>query len=168
MKTMWAPWRADYIHTPKTDGCIFCTAVDGHDSMTLYNGEATLVVMNRFPYANGHLLVAPRLHVAELDQLEPEASASLFETVKHAVRILKKQMNPDGFNVGLNLGKVAGAGIAEHLHFHIVPRWWGDTNLLTVLADVRIVSEHLHVTFEKLKPDFGLLHPSIGPMGDSI
>ena len=166
MKTMWAPWRADYIHTPKADECIFCHAAEGHDNMTLYNGKATLVVMNRFPYANGHLLVAPHQHVAALDQLDAETSAAVFETVRQAVLILKNRMNPDGFNVGLNLGKVAGAGIAEHLHFHIVPRWRGDINLLTVMADVRVVSEHLHATFERLKPDFELLHPTLWPKGD--
>ena len=166
MKTMWAPWRADYIHTPKADECIFCNAVEGHDNMTLYIGKTTVVVMNRFPYANGHLLVAPHDHIGALDQLDLATSAALLEKVKQAVQILKNRMNPDGFNVGLNLGKVAGAGIAEHLHFHIVPRWWGDTNLLTVMAEVRVVSEHLHATFETLKPDFELLRPTYWPKGD--
>ena len=113
-----------------------------------------MVVMNKFPYINGHLLVAPIRHISGLDELAKEEMAALLRTVEQSVGILKKVMNPDGFNVGLNLGKIAGAGVEEHLHFHIVPRWSGDTNALTVFAEVRVIPEHLQTTFDNLKPHF--------------
>jgi ATP adenylyltransferase len=154
MKTMWAPWRMEYILSDKDEGCIFCKALAEQDDLTLYKGETTMVVMNKFPYINGHLLVAPTLHLATLHQLERDDMAVLLETVERSVAILSNVMNPDGFNVGLNLGKVAGAGVEEHLHFHIVPRWFGDTNALTVFADVRVIPEHLMATYKNLKPYF--------------
>ena len=154
MKTMWAPWRMEYILENKNDKCMFCEALSEQDDLTLYKGESILVIMNKFPYINGHLLVAPVRHVAALDQLERREKGDLLETVEQSIEILKKVMKPDGFNVGLNLGKVAGAGVEEHLHFHIVPRWFGDTNALTVFADVRGIPEHLKATFNNLKPYF--------------
>jgi ATP adenylyltransferase len=154
MKTMWAPWRMEYIMGNKENGCIFCKALSEQDNLTLYKGKATLVVMNKFPYINGHLLVSPIKHISTLDQLSKSEMGDLLKTVEQAVGILKKVMNPDGFNVGLNLGKVAGAGVEEHLHFHIVPRWFGDTNALTVFADVRVIPEHLMTTYNNLKPYF--------------
>ena len=157
MKTMWAPWRMEYIQSDKENGCIFCKALSEQDNLTLYKGKATLVVMNKFPYINGHLLAAPKKHISTLDQLSKGEMGDLLETVEQSVGILKKVMNPDGFNVGLNLGKVAGAGVEEHLHFHIVPRWFGDTNALTVFADVRVIPEHLITTYNNLKPYFDKL-----------
>ena len=151
---MWAPWRMEYILGDKEKGCIFCKALSEEDNLTLYKGKATLVVMNKFPYINGHLLAAPIKHISTLDQLSKGEMGDLLETVEQSVGILKKVMNPDGFNVGLNLGKVAGAGVEEHLHFHIVPRWFGDTNALTVFADVRVIPEHLINTYNNLKPYF--------------
>jgi len=154
MKTMWAPWRMEYILGGKDEGCIFCRALSDQDNLTLYKGNVTMVVMNKYPYINGHLLVAPTRHLSFLDQLRKNEMGDLLETVEKSVGILKKVMNPDGFNVGLNLGKVAGAGVEEHLHFHIVPRWFGDTNALTVFADVRVIPEHLQATYNNLKPYF--------------
>ena len=154
MKTMWAPWRMEYILSEKQDICIFCEALSQNDDLTLYRGNDTMVVMNKYPYINGHLLVAPVRHISALDQLSKYEMGELLATVDRSVDILKQVMNPDGFNVGLNLGKVAGAGIEEHLHFHIVPRWFGDTNALTVFADVRVIPEHLKATYENLKPYF--------------
>jgi ATP adenylyltransferase len=154
MKTMWAPWRMEYILGDKENGCIFCKALSEQDNLTLYKGKATLVVMNKYPYINGHLLVAPIRHISTLDQLSKSEMGNLLKTVEQSVAILKKVMTPDGFNVGLNLGKVAGAGVEEHLHFHIVPRWFGDTNALTVFADVRVIPEHLITTYNNLKPHF--------------
>jgi ATP adenylyltransferase len=154
MKTMWAPWRMEYILNDKEKGCIFCKALSEQDNLTLYKGKVTMVVMNKFPYINGHLLVAPIKHLSTLDQLSKGEMGDLLETVEQSVGILKKVMNPDGFNVGLNLGKVAGAGVEEHLHFHIVPRWFGDTNALTVFADIRVIPEHLLDTYNNLKPYF--------------
>jgi len=154
MKTMWAPWRMEYILGKKDEGCIFCKALSDRGDLTLYRGEVTMVVMNKYPYINGHLLVAPTRHLSTLEELNRDEMGDLLETVEKSVRILKEVMKPDGFNVGLNLGKIAGAGVEEHLHFHIVPRWFGDTNALTVFADVRVISEHLLTTCNNLKPYF--------------
>ena len=157
MKTMWAPWRMEYILGDKENGCIFCKALSEQDNLTLFKGKATLVVMNKYPYINGHLLVAPIKHISTLDQLSNSEMGILLKTVEQSVGILKKVMTPDGFNVGLNLGKVAGAGVEEHLHFHIVPRWFGDTNALTVFADVRVIPEHIITTYNNLKSHFDKL-----------
>jgi len=151
---MWAPWRMEYILGEKEDGCIFCKALDEKDELTLYKGKHTMVVMNKFPYINGHLLAAPVRHISSLDQLEFHEMGVLLKTVEQSIGILKKVMNPDGFNVGFNLGKVAGAGVEAHLHFHIVPRWFGDTNALTVFGDIRVIPEHFRTTYNNLKPDF--------------
>ena len=158
MKTMWAPWRMEYILNDKEERCIFCEALNNQDQLTLFKGEITMVTMNKFPYINGHLLVAPRRHIAALDQLDKSEMGGLLATVEQSVGVLKTVMKPDGFNVGLNLGRVAGAGVEEHLHFHIVPRWFGDTNALTVFGDVRVVPEHIKATFQKLKPYFHKLN----------
>jgi ATP adenylyltransferase len=151
---MWAPWRIDYIQAEKQEGCIFCDALAETDDLTLYKGKDTMVMMNKFPYINGHLLVAPARHISSLEQLSKHEMGELLATVERSVSILKKVMQPDGFNIGLNLGKVAGAGIEEHLHFHIVPRWFGDTNALTVFAELRVIPEHIKATFNNLKPYF--------------
>jgi len=161
MKTMWAPWRMEYILDNKAEGCIFCQALDAQDELTLYKGSSCMVVMNKFPYINGHLLVAPRRHLSRLDELDQTEMGKLLKLVEQSVGILKKEMNPDGFNVGLNLGKVAGAGVEEHLHFHIVPRWFGDTNALTVFADVRVIPEHLQQTYNNLKKHFDEINVNI-------
>jgi ATP adenylyltransferase len=154
MKTMWAPWRMEYILSDNEEGCIFCKALSEDDELTLYKGDITLVVMNKFPYINGHLLVAPRQHLSNLNELTKSAMSDLLKTVEQSIGFLKDAMSPDGFNVGLNLGKVAGAGVEAHLHFHVVPRWFGDTNALTVFADVRVIPEHFKATYKKLKPYF--------------
>jgi ATP adenylyltransferase len=154
MKTMWAPWRMEYILGEKGEGCIFCKALSDQDDLTLYKGKATMVVMNKYPYINGHLLVAPTRHLSLLEQMDKTEMGDLLKTVERSVGIIKKVMQPDGFNVGLNLGKVAGAGVEEHLHFHIVPRWFGDTNALTVFADVRVIPEHIQATYSNLIPYF--------------
>jgi ATP adenylyltransferase len=154
MQTMWAPWRIEYILDNKEQGCVFCDAIGQKDALTLFKGCYTMVVMNKFPYINGHLLVAPVRHISSLDQMPEREMGKLLAMVKTSIGILKAQMNPDGFNVGLNLGRVAGAGIEAHLHFHVVPRWHGDTNALTVFADVRVIPEHIEATYKKLKPYF--------------
>ncbi len=157
MDTLWAPWRMEYIlGEDKPKGCIFCLACDGKgaDDLVLGVGETCLVMMNKFPYNNGHLLVAPRRHLPDLSGLSEKERCDLLLTVDKAIAALKDLMNPDGFNVGLNLGRVAGAGIEEHLHFHVVPRWSGDTNFMTVFAEVRSIPEHIKATHQKLKPYF--------------
>ena len=154
MKTMWAPWRMEYILNDKEKRCICWSALEDKDELTLFKGAVTMVTMNKFPYINGHLLVAPRRHISALDQLDKSEMGDLLATVEQSVGILKTVMMPDGFNVGLNLGKVAGAGVEEHLHFHIVPRWFGDTNALTVFGEVRVIPEHIKATYENLKSYF--------------
>ena len=152
----------EYILGNKSESCIFCDALVQKEDLTLYKGSTTLVVMNKYPYINGHLLVAPVRHIASLDLLSPMEMRDLLLTVERAIDNLKQQMVPDGFNVGLNLGRVAGAGVEEHLHFHIVPRWFGDVNALTVFADVRVIPEHIQATFQNLKPLFDRLPENIG------
>jgi ATP adenylyltransferase len=163
MKTMWAPWRIEYILGAKEKGCVFCNALSVNDELTLYKGKSTLVVMNKFPYINGHLLVAPVRHLSTLSELDQAEMGVLLATVEQSVAVLKKVMHPEGFNIGLNLGRVAGAGIEEHLHFHIVPRWSGDTNALAVFADVRVIPQHLQETFALLKPHFQTIELQLTP-----
>ena len=154
MKTVWAPWRMEYILSEKEEECIFCLALSERGNLTLYKGSLSMVMMNKYPYINGHLLLAPKRHLSSLDEMTMEEMADLLKTIKDSIGILKKVMKPDGFNVGLNLGEVAGAGVEEHLHFHIVPRWHGDTNAMTVFAEVRVIPEHLEATYRNLKPYF--------------
>ena len=158
MRVLWAPWRMDYILSDKEKrGCIFCPGEDreqDQERLILYVGSMTMVMMNKFPYINGHLLVAPVRHLPGLDKLSDRENLDLLLMVQRSIDILKKVMHAEGFNVGLNLGKVAGAGVEEHLHFHIVPRWNGDTNYMTVFGEVRIIPEHIVETYRKLKPYF--------------
>lgn len=157
MDRLWAPWRMTYIlDEDKPPGCIFCLAGDGKgaDDLVLGVGEHCLVMMNKYPYNNGHLLVAPKRHIASLGRLDATEMASLLASVSLATEALGQAMSPDGYNVGLNLGLVAGAGIEDHLHFHVVPRWNGDHNFMTVLGEVRVIPEHIRQTHDKLKPYF--------------
>ncbi len=141
----------------KIDGCLFEppgeTASDP-ESLLLYRDALTVVLLNRFPYANGHLLIAPKRHIADITDLSPNENQSIMTMLQQSCAILRKQLKPDGFNVGLNLGEIAGAGIADHLHFHIVPRWQGDHNFMAVTADIRTIPQHISHTFDQLLPDF--------------
>lgn len=161
MKVLWAPWRMGYIlSNDKENGCIFCPGRDRNkdkERMILWVGSHSMVLMNRYPYNNGHLLVAPLKHVKELEQLNKKETLDLLAMVGKSVEILKQVMHAEGFNVGLNLGRVAGAGVEEHMHFHIVPRWNGDTNFMTILNDVRVISEHIKETYKRLLPYFSEL-----------
>ncbi len=158
MDVLWAPWRMEYILSSDSPGdCIFCPGEDrsrDEERLILSVGPRTMVMMNRYPYNNGHLLVAPVRHVSDLDLLSSDELLDLLGSVRTAAGILRKEMNPEGFNVGLNLGRVAGAGVEEHIHFHIVPRWGGDTNFMTVLGDVRVIPEHIRDTYKKLRIHF--------------
>ena len=147
----------EYILSEKEKECIFCVAMSDRGNLTLYQGALSMVMMNKYPYINGHMLVAPKRHIAGLDELTSQEMADLLRTVRDSIGILRKVMKPDGFNVGLNLGVVAGAGVEQHLHFHIVPRWHGDTNAMTVFAEVRVIPEHLEATYLNLKPHFETL-----------
>ena len=160
MEHLWAPWRMEYILGEKESGCIFCPdARQGTDeeNLILFKGNLTMVMMNKYPYNNGHLLVSPLRHVACLDNLKTEELTDLMLKIRACLKFLKREMHPDGFNVGLNIGETAGAGMAEHLHFHIVPRWNGDTSYMTVLGEIRVIPEHLKATYKRLKPYFDKL-----------
>lgn len=158
MKVLWAPWRMEYILSNQEKiPCIFCPGDDrGQDEerLILFVGHLSMVMMNRYPYNNGHLLVAPVRHVNTLGSLSEEEMLDLLGVVRKSISALKQVMSPEGFNVGLNLGKVAGAGVEEHMHFHIVPRWNGDTNYMTVVGTVRVIPEHIRETYNKLLPYF--------------
>jgi len=151
---LWAPWRLEYIEEgSKLPGCIFCekpTAGDDAAQLILHRGEAAYVLLNLYPYANGHLMVAPYRHVADPGDLEAAERAELWELFDRSLRALRVAFEPHGFNAGLNLGRVAGAGVEHHLHLHVVPRWNGDTNFMPVLADVRVMPEHLSRTRERV------------------
>ncbi len=153
MATLFAPWRMEYILGPKADQCVFClpesTAWD-REQLVLVRGKLCFVIMNRYPYTNGHLMVAPYRHVPDLTDLNEAEVVEMTALLQRTVRVLRDALGPDGFNIGLNLGSVAGAGIQDHLHMHVVPRWHGDTSFMTVCGQTRVVSEHLSVTREKL------------------
>jgi ATP adenylyltransferase len=157
MRHLWAPWRIGYIKGEKTPGCILCDKPrekKDRANLILARGKHAFVMMNLYPYNNGHLMVSPYQHVSSLEELSDAATADLIRLMKRALSVLRKTHKPDGFNVGLNLGKAAGAGIEEHLHFHIVPRWSGDTNFMTVNAEVRVLPESLAESYRQLKPYF--------------
>ena len=156
MRRLWAPWRMVYILQEKKGGCFFCDGLrEGRDegNLILYRGKLALVMMNRFPYNNGHVMVVPKRHCLCLEDLSDEEGQELFHLLQVSLRVLKSSLNPDGFNVGLNLGKAAGAG-EEHVHFHIVPRWVGDSNYMPVLGETKVISECLTETYRKLRLAF--------------
>jgi ATP adenylyltransferase len=163
MKTLWTPWRIEHVlgNTPKSTNCIFEPV--GHSlsdkkQLLLYRDSEVVVLLNRYPYSNGHILIAPVRHVACITDLSQLESCSVMEMTKKSTTLLKKHLKPDGFNIGCNVGTIAGAGIADHLHIHIVPRWNNDHNFITVLADTRTIPEHIEATFNRLAPDFLALY----------
>jgi ATP adenylyltransferase len=156
---LWAPWRYQYIRTAgKSDSCIFCfgqlDAEERKRRLVVYEGDDAVVMLNRYPYNNGHLMVAPRRHVASPELLTREERAVIAELVSECCVQLRQALNPSGLNVGANLGRSAGAGIADHMHWHIVPRWDGDTNFMPVLASTRVLSQGLESSFDTLAPLF--------------
>lgn len=157
MECIWAPWRMNYILGDKSESCIFCCQCgkkEGKADRVLYRGSLSMVMMNKHPYASGHLLVAPNRHVSSLEGLEVGELNNLSFVLQRSLVLLKKAFQPDGFNVGLNLGKAAGAGIEAHLHYHIVPRWEGDVNFMPLLAETTVIPEHLDETYDRLMPFF--------------
>ena len=159
MEHLWAPWRMEYVGGEQPPGCLFCRLreqppSDDRASLILAREPGSLTVLNRFPYNSGHLMVAPAVHVGSLEDLDDDAGADLLRGVRRALKALREASNPEGFNVGVNLGRVAGAGIPDHVHVHIVPRWGGDTNFMPVLAETKVVNEHLERTWEKLRRAF--------------
>ncbi|MBI5189037.1 MAG: HIT domain-containing protein [Nitrospirae bacterium] len=155
MKPLWAPWRMTYILSQKTSECIFCEMPKqgrnkDRDNLILYRSSHNFVMMNRYPYNNGHLMVVPYFHTPSFDGLTDDVLLDFMKVTQHSIQSLKKAFMPEGFNLGINIGKVAGAGMEEHMHLHMVPRWTGDTSFMTVLGEVRVIPEHIMSTYDKL------------------
>ena len=158
MKNLWAPWRMSYIlRVDQTEGCIFCTKPKeqrDEEYLILHRGETCFVMMNLFPYNNGHLMVAPYRHTADLEGLSDKERLELMGLAGQWTEILSVVLKAQGFNIGMNLGRIAGAGIDQHLHLHVVPRWDGDTNFMPIIGDTKVISEALAETYVKLKEEF--------------
>jgi ATP adenylyltransferase len=153
VERLWAPWRLEYISSADDQpGCVFCAAVDGDDEerLVVHRGPRTIVLLNKFPYASGHLMVAPRRHVAEFGELEDEEALEVHRLASAGMGALAATYGPQGYNLGWNLGRIAGAGVVDHVHLHVVPRWAGDTNFMPVLADVKVMPEYLEDARRKL------------------
>jgi ATP adenylyltransferase len=156
-RPLWAPWRIEYIRSEKDNGCFLCDLfadTKDRENLLLLRGDTCAIVMNRYPYTSGHLMVAPYRHVAELADLTDEEAQELHKLTVKATAVLRELMNPEGFNIGINLGAAAGAGLKDHLHRHIVPRWVGDTNFMPVLSGSHVMPESLLATYDLLVPKF--------------
>ncbi len=154
---MWSPWRMEYVRTPKDDGCVFCkkSASDqDRNNLVLFKGTNSIVLMNLYPYNNAHLLIAPYKHVDTTLELSSQVSNEMMNLANESMRIIKMVMNAEGFNFGANIGAIGGAGIKDHIHFHVVPRWLGDTNFMPVIGHTKVMVEGLLETYDELKPHF--------------
>jgi ATP adenylyltransferase len=152
-RQLWAPWRLEYIQSAdEQDGCLFCTAPQGDDEdmLIVHRGRLAFVLLNKFPYASGHVLVAPYRHVGDFAELGEDEAIEIHRLGGQAMGALAQTFAPQGYNAGWNLGRIAGAGVVDHVHLHVVPRWAGDTNFMPVLADVKVIPEHLLETRRKL------------------
>ncbi len=157
MDRLWAPWRVSYIRLPNPQGCIFCDKPAENkdaENLILYRGKLNFIIMNAFPYNPGHLLVVPYRHIGKLEDLSADERNEHYEIVSRAVGILRKAGGTESFNLGMNLGRVAGAGIADHIHTHIVPRWNGDNNFMPIIGDTRVISESMEDIYNRLKDQF--------------
>jgi ATP adenylyltransferase len=154
MKHLWSPWRLEYLNAPKEDGCIFCRAAKGEndrENLVLLRGERAFLILNRFPYNNGHFMVVPFAHVPSLEDLDTPTLTEMMLLLNRGLAAERVAMHPDGFNLGANLGRVAGAGVEEHVHLHAVPRWLGDTNFMPIVGEARVVPETWLQTYDSLK-----------------
>jgi ATP adenylyltransferase len=157
MDLLWAPWRLSYVASAKppaaNDPCFICQGLAeerDRDNLILHRANASVVLLNRFPYNNGHLLIAPRSHIGQLTDLDSSEMSNVMETMQRLLRLLDDLMHPDGYNIGLNQGAAAGAGLPGHLHWHVVPRWHGDTNFMPVLSDVKVIAQSLDALYDLL------------------
>lgn len=158
-RNLWAPWRSQYVGGAREPGCVFCLASASpadDERLVVGGGTHAFAMLNRFPYTSGHAMIAPRRHVADVAELDAAESAEMWRLAVEIKRALTAIMKPDGFNIGMNLGCAAGAGIADHIHLHVVPRWVGDSNFMPVLGDVRVISTHLKDTLAALRQETGL------------
>ncbi len=155
MDRLWTPWRMPYLRGEEEvpEGCIFCAKPQEDDAEVhiLHRGQLCYVILNRFPYSNGHLMVVPYVHVHSLEGLDAETLAELMALTQLSLRVLRVAYEPQGFNVGVNIGVAGGAGVAEHVHLHVVPRWGGDTNYMTVVSQTRLIPEWLDQTYDRLR-----------------
>ncbi len=151
---MFAPWRMEYLVGDKMDGCVFCKCSVRCDDYIVFEGKTCFVMLNRFPYVGGHLMIIPQRHLGDVLELTAEERMEMFALLDVSVLVLRETMKPHGFNVGMNLGKAAGAGIEEHVHLHVIPRWEGDTNFMSVVGNVRVIPEDLTTTTARLAPLF--------------
>ena len=154
---LWAPWRLEYIRGPKADECIFCRAVESGDDekySVVHRGERAFVILNTYPYNNGHVMVAPYSHEPTIEPLDDETTLEVMQLAKRSIAALREVYAPEGFNIGINQGNVAGAGIEEHVHLHVVPRWGGDTNFMPVIGDARVLPQSLADSWKELRSVF--------------
>ena len=160
MDRLWAPWRMEYIRAPKEEGCIFCDKPGqsaDRDNLILFKGQHSFVIMNLYPYNNGHLMIVPYQHCSNTHKLDETTFKEIMYLTDRAMGIIEQTMDSQGFNFGANIGEAAGAGITEHIHFHIVPRWLGDTNVMPVIGQTKVMVQGLHETYDLLKPEFSRL-----------
>ena len=159
MKRLWAPWRMEYITSekrPEKGKCFLCLDAGSDDkALVLVRKPAAFVIMNRYPYSNGHVMVVPNRHVGSLEDLGDEELLEMMRLVRTVSTVLRQEMSIEGLNVGINMGKAAGAGLEDHIHIHVVPRWVGDTNFMPVVGETKVISEHLYETYRKLKKKIG-------------
>ena len=156
MEQLWAPWRMEYIKrtdTPPSD-CVLCDKLNDTDGLLVYKGERAYVMMNLYPYNNGHVMISPLHHISDFDELPVETQTEIMNLTTTLMRFMRKEMNAEGFNIGANIGKAGGAGIDEHFHFHVVPRWNGDTNFMPVIGHTKVQVDGLKETCELLKKAF--------------
>jgi len=155
MQHLWSPWRMKYIRSNRnTKGCVFCQALKDDDDrkhLVVHRGDYAFVILNKFPYTSGHIMVVPNRHIRSFELMETETCAEVMVLIRHSIKAIDAVYQPDGYNMGANLGTTAGAGIADHIHFHLVPRWEGDTNYMTAIGETRVLPEDLCETYERLR-----------------
>lgn len=157
LRWLWAPWRLQYIKSGGSKECIFCSKINSksdREDLILFRGNTCFIIMNLYPYNTGHLMIAPYKHVPDLEDLNTQELCELMELMKKSIIVLKRTLNPDGFNIGANIGRIAGAGVEGHLHFHVIPRWAGDTSFITIVGETRVIPELLLDTYDKLVTHF--------------
>jgi len=162
MQHLWAPWRMEFIKGPKPSGCFFCEAAaadpaDDPAYLVLARTTLSLAILNRYPYNNGHLMVAPKAHLANLEELPAATANDVTALTQRSLRVLRDVLSPQGFNLGINAGKIAGAGVTDHVHQHVVPRWDGDTNFMPVVAETKVLNEYLTTSYQELRAGFDRL-----------
>jgi ATP adenylyltransferase len=157
MKPLWAPWRMQFILEKKTKGCIFCDLPkkkEDRDNLIVYRGKKNYIILNKYPYNNGHLMVVPNQHTSDLGKLDSATTLEMMKLVDQSMKLLAQSMGSQGYNAGFNFGRSAGAGILDHLHMHVVPRWVGDTNFMPIFSGSKVMVEYLHETYDRLYPLF--------------